>query len=716
LAWRQDGQTRLFASTERAQHKAQWSDPLSNKQVLLEYDAVHAPDVLLLNQLSSLVGIDCHADGRMLMWLNGTDPSLEALIAALRNKPLLSGGREWECGFSDQEADIGKDGQAFNWTVKTIQRRVLSVGAVKLNGQHVVVQVFTKPAGFAEMFQSARLSFKTTMFPKAHHLHDLAQDPAHRAAFKSYLSHVNVDSEADAKLGWWPFSAITKVVDDFKALGQKVADVVKTVVHVAVAIATGTVDYDHTEDLASLRWNYDASSSGHVERDNWVIDDSVTCVACFLDLEVGFHMDLHIRDFELVSVAAWIEGQMTSQVNMNLDAEAQYNRANDTVLATVKVPDIDIVIGEIPMTISITIPVHAGYVFDLDATATVSAKGKMSGQVKYGFQYMPQDTSPLGGFPYIHFNSMDHEGLAVNMSLDVSAQLDVYIMPVIDISIDHLGGPNIGIKGFVEPVIQFKSSSPCNRGSSPWGPGSTYTINWGLQLTIGARLDVTLGPIHVLDKSWGPDQIFHIKWPLSSGCLRLPTDALLRGPGALGLIEPHYLGDQLHFFDGVAYSGEVVVSGASGCDQLLSIPVHFQIMNSSSGPETQNYPVWTSHSPHNWNRTNPDSNISSSVNMGCVNQATYLAIYGKFELFQTPVGQQSIDYKNCTLDTIKQGFTLMSLSGSYTLSPDLSTLTIDTGSVCIGTVNLTRGLQAREGKRLGANPQYVWGSPRSATP
>jgi hypothetical protein len=93
LARGQDG-TRLFASTERAQHKAQWSDPLSNKQVLLEYDAVHAPDVVLLNQLSSLVGIDCHADGRMLMWLNGTDPSVEALIAALRNKPLLSGGRE----------------------------------------------------------------------------------------------------------------------------------------------------------------------------------------------------------------------------------------------------------------------------------------------------------------------------------------------------------------------------------------------------------------------------------------------------------------------------------------------------------------------------------------------------------------------------------------------------------------------------------------------
>jgi hypothetical protein len=298
--------------------------------------------------------------------------------------------------------------------------------------------------------------------------------------------------------------------------------------------------------------------------------------------------------------------------------------------------------------------------------------------------------------------------------LDITAQADVYIMPVVNINIDHIGGPKIGFKGFVEPVIEFQSESPCST-SKPWGPAAKYTFNWGLQLTIGAFLNITVGDTSILPpKTWGPTQIFNLKWPLTSGCIHPPVRNILplRNKRSDPMIVPHYLGDKLILFDGVAYSGQVLINDLPGCDQFLSIPVHFQLMN-TSGADTHGFPVWTSNEPHNWNRTSivPDTGI----NVGCVAQATYVADYGVFEVFYTPPGEPSIDYKNCTLDAIRQKYTIMSLSGAYSISLDESTLTITTGEQCIGTVVLSRQLPPRDRKRrLSVEaPDYTWGRPAS---
>jgi len=674
---------------------------VSNKHVSLKYDVEHSHDVLLVSQMTALVGIECTQEGGMSLYLDAAQSSdFHVLFDALRSKPVLSGGREWQCVFPEND----ENGKEVRWTVKTIQRRVVEVSDVKLDGPHLVVQLSTEAAGLNQVFKNAKMSFETSAFPPSTEMHDQSDSQEHRQGFESYRAsfeeahaggrraELQPDHASQDQVGWWPFSAITRVVKDFVGLAKKVADVVQTVVHVAVAIATGTDDYDDTTQLASIGWNYDANAKDQVNRSNWELDDSVTCVACFTHLDVGFHMDLHIQNWELQSTAAWIEGKVTSKVDMNLRAEARYDNSNDVVMATIPLPPIHIMIGEIPMVINVTIPVHAGYTFDLDVSGSIRATGSMDGDAKYGFQYLPKDQTATGGFQYIHSHSFEHTG-AITSSEQVTAQVVVYVMPVVNIQIDHIGGPNIAIKGFVEPIVAFESESQCSRVSPP-GPAGKYTLNWGLQVTIGAFLDITLGKTELLKHQWGPEPIFHIKWEVASGCLQL-SDALPSTSQSLALIQPYNLGDQMLLFEGVAYSGQIHVLDIPGCQDYLSIVVHFQLAN-NSGIGTQGLPVWTSQGPHNWKLGSsiPDA----SVNVGCVSQSSYINNMGTFEVMYIPPGKQSVDYKDCTLNATKEGYTVASLGGKYFLNSDWSEMTIQTNTQCIGNVTLSR-----------KNNGYRWG-------
>ena len=53
-------------------------------------------------------------------------------------------------------------------------------------------------------------------------------------------------------------------------------------------------------------------------------------------------------------------------------------------------------------------------------------------------------------------------------------------------------------------------------------------------------------------------------------------------------------------------------------------------------------------------------------------------------------GKQSVDYKDCTLNATKEGYTVASLGGKYLLNADWSEMTIQTNTQCIGNVTLSR--------------------------
>lgn len=174
---RSDEPSSLFASTNRTLHSAEWSGPVSNKHVSLKYDVEHSSDVLLVSQMTALVGIDCTQDGGMSLYLDAAQSSgFHVLRDALRSKPVLFGGREWQCVFPEND----ENGTEVRWTVKTIQRRVVEVSDVKLDGPHLVVQLSTEIAGLSQVFKNTKMSFKTSAFPPSTEMHDQSDSREHR--------------------------------------------------------------------------------------------------------------------------------------------------------------------------------------------------------------------------------------------------------------------------------------------------------------------------------------------------------------------------------------------------------------------------------------------------------------------------------------------------------------------------------------------------------
>jgi hypothetical protein len=59
----------------------------------------------------------------------------------------------------------------------------------------------------------------------------------------------------------------------------------------------------------------------------------------------------------------------------------------------------------------------------------------------------------------------------------------VYVLPIIVLNVDHIGGPNFAIKSFLEGTLAASTDNP---DSCP----IQAALNWGLQVTAGAKFHI----------------------------------------------------------------------------------------------------------------------------------------------------------------------------------------------------------------------------------
>jgi hypothetical protein len=439
------------------------------------------------------------------------------------------------------------------------------------------------------------------------------------------------------------------------------------------AFVTGDFNYDKKITLASITYNYDKISHGAVKK-NIALSDNVVCTECYSDLEVSLNFDFHMSDYSVQHVATWIEGDLTHHVEMT---STQQNTVKgltfDKVLDILHFPDIHFQLGPVPVSITTTVPVHGGLTLEYsEANVAVHAHAHVTGTAKYGMQWTQEKQ-----FQYIHEHSLTHDG-AVSADGSVKAAVLVYVMPVVWINVDHIGGPNVGVKGFVEPGIDAESEgSQC---SSSGGAGASYFVNFGLQLSIGAHIDIEFVGHTFINKTFEPAVIWSHKWPLATGCIDSKLSAHFNSKSLSAQDQPYRM------FDGVAYNGPINIKKANGCDQAHSVHVSAQFVQTDDGQ------VLFGVGPNDNFVVEPSSSDLIPYNIGCVGQTWYKFSYGKIAPYSAPAGYNALDiqYMNCTLDAFQEGYTYSQVGGSASFSSDLSTLTIDTYSKCFEPIVLHR--------------------------
>ena len=96
-------------------------------------------------------------------------------------------------------------------------------------------------------------------------------------------------------------------------------------------------------------------------------------------------MEIHVADFQLNGLSVYIQGAATGHINATVSGNLGLQNSSDVVIDTVTFDPVTFTIGLVPIVLDVTIPVHAGYNFSMDAAGTIQAMGAADGQIKYGF-------------------------------------------------------------------------------------------------------------------------------------------------------------------------------------------------------------------------------------------------------------------------------------------------------------------------------------------
>ena len=355
----------------------------------------------------------------------------------------------------------------------------------------------------------------------------------------------------------------------------------KQVVHyvkvAAVAIMKGELHCNYRRALTGWDVNYNASTDSVIDshiplmttskrNGSASVDGELALVNSYAHFETDVVFELDINSYVIEHVQLYAEGQARVNVEGNGRLSGAFKDSGVRSLGTYNVPySPKFVVLGIPFIVDIQIPVQVGYDLSVSASAELSASASAYGNVKYGFlgSCTSTSTSDCDFHQYSDY-AYDHHAGVHGIDINVDFDLQFYLLPTIVLTIDHIGGPNMGVKTYLEQKVGVHNNYCTGKGY-----GAQAITNVGLEITAGADVNIGVKGHDFWDKSWGPWGIWSKKMPIWSGCFDI-ANALSASVG----VEPKPVSDGL--VPGTTWTGKqrkltpVERIAAQATDQLRS--------------------------------------------------------------------------------------------------------------------------------------------------
>ncbi|CAE7938312.1 unnamed protein product [Symbiodinium necroappetens] len=339
---------------------------------------------------------------------------------------------------------------------------------------------------------------------------------------------------------------------------EKAAAVVK-------GIATGSLSGDATDSIAGIAWNFDSSSGGASQTD-LDLGNGFTCHNCFFDLGASVHLELNIQDYKVEHLVMYLEGDAKMQYDVSLQPQ-YFHASNDTVISTLKLDEVHFSIAGIPFVLDTTVPISLGYdaVLEIGQDASVRAMASIDGSWKGGVAYSSKDST----LHHIDERKFEPSG---KLSASATAGFQVHLFPQVVFLCDHLGGPTLGLKPSVDVVVGAAVGSETCPTDRALQAGLFAQIHFGLQVALGAKIDIELAGVPVWKRSW-PALLSHtFKWPLLSSCVS--SD----GRGGLAATPSLLPAGAQPLATGVAFTGTLMPDTSRGvCARYPAVPLTVQL-------------------------------------------------------------------------------------------------------------------------------------------
>lgn len=284
------------------------------------------------------------------------------------------------------------------------------------------------------------------------------------------------------------FSSLTNSWNKIKSVATTVASATVAIVQTAASLATGSLDETVDETVTLANYNYDTSTQSAVESIDLETElgistgVSIECTQCYAYAAVTLVISVGISNYNLNTAEAYVTGDMNFRMAMTGTID-DITYDYETEVFSWTSPTYYFTIGPVPFTVTIETPVNLELSAALTFDASVTADLYATANFKAGFLYQS------GTIQQVSSNSFSYggTGLQVNDLCGATATVAVSLLPMAQMVISFIGGPNIALTGTVEAIASTTDS--------------TLAINFNYLGTIGGQLNVEISGIGTI---YGP--------------------------------------------------------------------------------------------------------------------------------------------------------------------------------------------------------------------
>ena len=684
-----------------------------DKRVHLSYDVEHADDSFSL-KLDEVVGLDsvsCTADAVTLTFSSEEEANnaLSSVTEAGLDKVLITGSPQWGCKKRVLHEQPHRARPLI--TPDGVILRKASTDDVDQDG--VTVTISTEEAHYSDVFKNANIRLRASAFPAdgfRQHTHSFkeeeqveeqeeeepvvdetptAQDlllgmPARsKRALLTQRQSVQEDDSADRRnLKFWKWvekaasstakafvKTVSKVgstvVKDVETVGKDVAKVGKDVVDVVEdgveLLVSGSLDVDKTETLGSLSWNY--NGAGGASESSIEIGTDLYCESCYAHAELDLILDLDIADYKVSTFKVAAEGEFEASLTTTLSASYTKTFTYNKTVATLTLPTITFYISAIPITIDISAPVYVGIDATIKADAEISATGAVSGSAEFGLQYSD------GSFGWISDKSFSATGGLTAASAEATAVLDLWVMPVPTLTVEHIGGPDFSVKPALQltavgeinqdvlEVLGIEATDDNSDGSltDECSNGISLAVSLGVEAAIGAEIDIEILDMEVFEWTSSQKVVYSTSDPLTSGCYSAGSLRRRATPTSLLDVETY---DTLQVGDLLSGRIQVDQDVSSKCYDMFGgnpstdLHMHMRVASRLDGAGDNGEDVFLVVNTINY----ADSTNATTTPFACVHQqmATWEVFPDTYAVMEPAADQEGVNYTSCTNGAVPQ--------------------------------------------------------------
>lgn len=370
-----------------------------------------------------------------------------------------------------------------------------------------VVLTFAQ-ASLIDVFESVSLTMSAHI-PAEDHVSNHEVPAIHAALQKSQPEESSASHRKLHQSGFSLSSALKGVQSTVQILGTVVDDAVAAA-NVAATLATsGDLHYTNSTATELIDFNVDSvthagpqcqfpfdktfTKSNTSTGSSKDADITGTCQNCYAHVGATVTLSIDISGGTLQTASVIMSGDAKIQATLNMTINGQYNATKQKLIRSLQTPSLTFLLANIPIKLAIGTPVYLGFDASVSGTLSLTADMGMSATMKSGFTYTGGDTKFINDLTFSEFGS----GVNLVKVDDVSATVRFFLLPIPALSVDYMGGPTVGLKTYVEAVVDLDqtASQQCTTGPS-------VVTNAGLDGTIGADIHVGLAGKNLYSKKY----------------------------------------------------------------------------------------------------------------------------------------------------------------------------------------------------------------------